>query len=222
MADTYIDATAGDGSLKIATVNDGTGDHQRTVIELDSSGTPTKVSIGQQTKSASVPVAIASDQDAVPVTVSSALPAGTNNIGDVDVASLPSSVLAGMSSLPAGTNVIGYVRILRQYSNNTSLVPSASRATGNSSDLSVALYNQVTCFLNITVSPGTSLDVEAKSKDPISGDYVTIGKFPQVGSSDTGTWMLSLEGGILGSTIRFEWTVSGTDATFSIGVVLKG
>jgi outer membrane murein-binding lipoprotein Lpp len=37
------------------------------------------------------------------------LPAGTNNIGDVDIASLPSNVIAGMSSLPAGTNNIGDV-----------------------------------------------------------------------------------------------------------------
>lgn len=41
---------------------------------------------------------------AVPVTVSAALPAGTNNIGDVDVLTLP--------SIPAGTNNIGDVDVL--------------------------------------------------------------------------------------------------------------
>jgi hypothetical protein len=39
------------------------------------------------------------------------IPAGNNNIGDVDVVSLPSNVLAGMTSLPAGSNVIGKVDI---------------------------------------------------------------------------------------------------------------
>jgi len=41
-----------------------------------------------------------------------ALPAGTNNIGDVDVLSLPATVIAGMTSLPAGTNNIGDVDVL--------------------------------------------------------------------------------------------------------------
>jgi len=39
------------------------------------------------------------------------IPAGNNNIGDVDVASLPNTVLAGMASLPTGTNNIGDVDI---------------------------------------------------------------------------------------------------------------
>jgi len=40
------------------------------------------------------------------------LPAGTNNIGDVDVLTLPAGTVAGSSSLPAGTNNIGDVDIL--------------------------------------------------------------------------------------------------------------
>lgn len=44
----------------------------------------------------------------LPVTVGSlVLGAGTNNIGDVDVASLPATVIAGMATLPTGTNTIG-------------------------------------------------------------------------------------------------------------------
>lgn len=45
------------------------------------------------------------------VLIDSALPAGTNNIGDVDVLSLPAGVIAGMATLPAGTNNIGDVDI---------------------------------------------------------------------------------------------------------------
>jgi len=43
--------------------------------------------------------------------IKDALPAGTNNIGDVDVVSLPSGVLAGMATLPAGSSNIGDVDI---------------------------------------------------------------------------------------------------------------
>lgn len=64
--------------------------------------------LGQDPMAASVPVVIASDQTAVPVsgtvTVGGSLPAGTNNIGDVDVLSLP--------PIPAGTNNIGDVDVL--------------------------------------------------------------------------------------------------------------
>lgn len=41
-----------------------------------------------------------------------ALPAGANNIGDVDVLTLPAATVAGSSSLPAGTNNIGDVDVL--------------------------------------------------------------------------------------------------------------
>lgn len=61
------------------------------------------VDSGQQLSAASVPVVIASDQSAVPITgtvtavtaITNALPAGTNNIGDVDVLS---------SALPTGAS----------------------------------------------------------------------------------------------------------------------
>lgn len=61
---------------------------------------------GQKTMAASTPVVLASDQSSIPVsaTLAAAIPAGTNNIGDVDVLSLP--------SLPAGANNIGDVDVL--------------------------------------------------------------------------------------------------------------
>jgi len=43
---------------------------------------------------------------------SASLPAGTNNIGDVDVLTLPAGTVAGSASLPAGTNNIGDVDVL--------------------------------------------------------------------------------------------------------------
>jgi hypothetical protein len=39
------------------------------------------------------------------------LPAGNNNIGDVDIASIPATIIAGMATLPAGVNNIGDVDV---------------------------------------------------------------------------------------------------------------
>ena len=67
--------------------------------------------VGQNTMANSLPVAIASDQTGVPITdnggsltvdgtvaIGTALPAGTNNIGDVDVLTLPSITLASQAN----------------------------------------------------------------------------------------------------------------------------
>lgn len=46
-------------------------------------------SLGQKVMTGSLPVVLPSDQSSVPTNLSAALPAGTNNIGDVDVLTLP-------------------------------------------------------------------------------------------------------------------------------------
>jgi hypothetical protein len=58
------------------------------------------------------------------------LPAGNNNIGDVDIASIPSGVLAGMSTLPAGTNNIGKVDV--------AVLPSLPAGSNNIGDVDIA------------------------------------------------------------------------------------
>jgi len=68
---------------------------------------------GQAAMAASVPVVIANNQSAVPISdgggsitvdITGAIPAGTNNIGDVDVLTLP--------ALSAGSNVIGAIELI--------------------------------------------------------------------------------------------------------------
>jgi hypothetical protein len=68
-----------------------------------------------QLRASAVPVSLASvpshpvtNAGTFAVQVSSALPAGTNNIGDVDIASLPNVTL---NALPTGANTIGAVNI---------------------------------------------------------------------------------------------------------------
>lgn len=64
---------------------------QRVKVDLGGDGATSPLVRGQQAKANSIPVTLASDEDTVPVsgTVTANLAAGTNNIGDVDVLSLP-------------------------------------------------------------------------------------------------------------------------------------
>lgn len=94
-------------------------------------------SLGQKAKAASLAVTLASDQDALPITDNggsltvdgtvsvNALPAGTANIGDVDVLTLP--------ALPAGTNNIGDVDVLTEpatAADNAAGLPSVVKVVG--------------------------------------------------------------------------------------------
>jgi hypothetical protein len=67
-----------------------------------------------QLRASAVPVSGTFFQATQPVSIASlpTLAAGTNNIGDVDVLTLPAGVIASMTSLPAGTNNIGDVDVL--------------------------------------------------------------------------------------------------------------
>lgn len=98
------------GSLSVTMASDespipvGDGGASLTVdgaVSVTSMPTLTQLplAVGQQNKLNSLSVVFASDAPTQAVTISSGLPAGTNNIGDVDVLSMP--------SLPAGTNAIG-------------------------------------------------------------------------------------------------------------------
>lgn len=65
-------------------------------------------------------------------TITEALPAGTNNIGDVDVLTLPAGTVAGAASLPAGTNNIGDVDLLSGPTGASALQFQGSAAHGAS------------------------------------------------------------------------------------------
>ena len=82
--------------------------YQRVKLSVGADGAAADLAPGQATMSTSLPVAIASNQSAIPVTdnsgsltvdVGTALPAGSNNIGDVDVLTVP----APLSTTGGGT-----------------------------------------------------------------------------------------------------------------------
>ena len=79
----------------------------------------------------------------VPVALGAALPAGTNNIGDVDVASLP--------ALPAGTNNIGDVDVVT--------LPSLPAGTNNIGDVDVASLPALPAGTNMIGRVAASLDL---------------------------------------------------------------
>lgn len=105
------EATLSALNAKVTAVNTG-------AVVVSSSALPTGAAT-EATLSALNAKVTAVDTGAV--TISAALPAGTNNIGDVDVLSLP--------SLPAGTNNIGDVDVLS--------LPSLPAGTNNIGDVDV-------------------------------------------------------------------------------------
>lgn len=131
------------------------------------------------------------------VTVSAELPAGTNNIGDVDLASaIPAgSAIIGKfgidqttpgttngvqvaAALPAGTNNIGDVDVLTMPAKNiegTALASAARTATVSSSDITNSYGQSIHVVLDVTASASTpSITLKIEGKDSLSGKYYTI------------------------------------------------
>ena len=102
------------------------------------------------------------------VTISAALPAGNNNIGDVDVASLP--------SLPAGTNNIGDVDVLT--------LPSIPAGTNNIGDVDVltlpALPSGTNSIGSVKVDAKTAV---TKARNDYSSVNVTTSAYVQLVAS---------------------------------------
>ncbi len=96
------------------------------------------------------------------VQVVAALPAGTNNIGDVDVLSLPAAVIAGMATLPAGVNNIGDVDVA-SIATGTNIIGRVGidQATANANEVVVksGTVTTVTTLTGITnaLPAGTNL-----------------------------------------------------------------
>ena len=111
-------------------------------------------------------------------------------------------------------------------SNNDTVFTSASRAAGttNSADFDVSTFKEAVVFLDITVAGNTTLDIEIQRRDPISGVYTTwddsggAKTFSQ--KTTTGSHSLFLSDP-LGSTIRAQAVIVGTNWTFSMSLIEK-
>lgn len=83
------------------------------------------------------------------------LPAGTNNIGDVDIATMPSVTVGSLPALPSGTNVIGSVGI-------DGMLPAG---TNNIGDVDIATMPALN-------TEGTALELAARTASIDSPDIV--------------------------------------------------
>jgi len=120
MADNVAVETVVTPGLNFATDDIGGVHHPKTKIEWGAADVATMVAAG----ASALPIQDGGNSITVDgaVSLAAAIPAGTNNIGDVDVASLP--------SLPAGANAIGTVEV--------TALPALPAGTNNIGDVDIA------------------------------------------------------------------------------------
>lgn len=98
----------------------------------------------------------------------------------------------------------------------------ASGASGNtqSSALDVSDYRSARLFLDISAGTGT-VTINAQSKDPISGNWVTTQ--PDIFSAPTavGTYYANLSDLGVDENFAISWSVATASSTFSLGYILK-
>lgn len=135
------------------------------------------------------------------VTIGAAIPAGTNNIGDVDVA----SIAAGdnnignvdlASAIPAGTNVIGYMGLEPRTSGGLSVARLISAASTNSTNVKASagqLYNL--CVINVG-STVRYLKLYNKATAPTVGTDTPVITLPIPASTNGNGFEFSVPHGI--------------------------
>ena len=178
-------------------------------------------------------VILASNQTAIPVTDNggsltvdgtvsiNSIPAGTNNIGDVDVVSLP--------SLPAGTNTIGNVKIT-DGTNNATIKAASTAPVATDPALVVAISPNS----SLPVSDGGgSLTVDGSvsvsnfpATQPVSGTITanigTSGNLALDATLTGGTQKSIARGGAKGTTVAADVTSTAVDAnTQALDVSIK-
>ncbi|RJQ25520.1 MAG: hypothetical protein C4589_10990 [Peptococcaceae bacterium] len=137
-----------------------------------------------------------------------ALPAGTNNIGDVDVLTLPATSQEG-----------------------TALASAARTATMSSPDLSNNHKNGVHVILDVTAITDTpSITLKIEGKDPASGNYYTILEGAAVATVNTNIYKVfpaatAAANAVANDIIPRTWRVTVTHAdadsiTYSVGYSL--
>ena len=155
----------------------------------------------------------------------SSIAAGDNNIGNVDIVSLPNEgqqTMANSISVAVASDQTA-VKGRSDANTNTIHASAAETATGNSSDIDVSDWTMAVFYLNVSASAGTSptLDITIEGKDPIAGTYYTIVTFLQ--KVTTGSERIALVV-LTDRTIRGKWTIGGSAGqsfTFSLVGIFK-
>jgi hypothetical protein len=109
----------------------------------------------------------------------------------------------------------------RTYDRLTLFASATKTASGTGSAFDVGTYDQGVFFLEVTAASGTSptLDVDIQTYDIVGGDWHTLVSFTQA----IGTGKEMKTSGYLGEQIRINYTIGGTDPsfTFSVGAIVK-
>jgi hypothetical protein len=139
--------------------------------------------------------------------ITDALPAGTNNIGDVDVLTLPA------------TNVEG-----------TALASAARTVTISSADIINSWGKGIQIIFDVTAVATSDVKVKVEGKDPASGKYYTILESASVVAITTNVYRVYpgliaaanlIASDILPKTIRFTVThANANSTTYSVGYSL--
>ena len=224
MADN-VAITAGSGTT-IASDDIGGVQYQRVKLVVGADGVAADLAPGQAAMAASVPVAIASNQSAVPVTnagtfatqvdgaaltalqlidncisgseaqvdIVAALPAGDNNIGNVDIVTLP--------ALAAGTNNIGDVDVL-----TLPALPAGNNNIGDVDIASIAAGDNNIGNVDIVSLPASTNTIEvvgdAAHDAAVAGNPVRVGGFAAnvipaaVANADTANIITDLHGRVI-------------------------
>lgn len=201
-----------------------------TAIENNTDNLP--AALGQTTMANSLPVVIASDQTSLPTNLTAALPAGTNNIGDVDVLSLP--------SIPAGNNNIGDVDIASSVTltvqgtaaDGAAVVGNPVRIAGkddvnNTQDWAmetfgggrVVLYNSAGQIASIGTNTGGNSDTVLPSLNALATGSYTLGYNPVTNQWER--WRNNNEGTALVSALRTITTTSANITNYNArGIII--
>jgi len=174
---------------------------------------------GQATMANSAPVVIASDQSSVDVDVVSALPAGNNNIGDVDIASIAAGDnnignvdVVTLPSIPAGTNNIGDVDVLSIVpgtgATNLGKAEDAAHATGDTGVMALAVRKDTAA-----ASSGTTGDYEPLSTDSLGRLWIAGSAVED--AAETAGGIVVMAGSVRRDTAASSAGTTGDNATIN-------
>ena len=138
----------------------------------------TSTTLGQKAMSASVPVAIASDQSNLNVVVASALPVGANVIGAVTQSGTwnigtVTAVTAITNALPAGSNVIGHV--IADSGSTTAVTGNVTVVQSTASSLNATVVGTGTFATQATLQSGDNTAGRVKITDGTTVAGVIVG-----------------------------------------------
>lgn len=159
----------------------------------------------------------------VNVAVNAALPAGTNNIGDVDVVSLPALPagnnnigdvdVATLPALATGANVIGQVGLEPRTSGGTSIHRTISAGSTNATNVKATAGQLYGLLISNTNAAVRYLKLYNLSGAPTVGTSTPVITIALPGNASGATGMIEFTNGIAFSTgIAFALTTGVADA----------